>query len=327
MNRLPFVAFAALVVATVAAFFVTQHLKVTTPLIAGTPRPSPAVINPVGGTVCGGVDHRFTRISFYLLHRADDVDVYVVDQSGSIVRTLAIGRHMRRGVRTPDGLFTWNGRKDNGAVAPDGTYFFRVALLQQGRTIDLDNAAVTVKTAAPRPVVNGVSPALIPQDGQPVTIRYSGNENRGGSVLLYRTDLPGKPRLVKAPFPTPWHEQTVAWDGTIHRRPAPAGTYLIALSVTDAACNTGRFPATIPPAPGTTPHAGVTVRYVAVQPPLDPVAAGSRALVYIDSRRRGYHWTLLRVGARKPLASGGADHVALRVPVPARVPGLYELLV
>ena len=120
MNRLSFVAFAALVVATVAAFFVTQHLKVTTPLIAGTPRPSPAVINPVGGTVCGGVDHRFTRISFYLLHRADDVDVYVVDQSGSIVRTLAIGRHMRRGVRTPDGLFTWNGRKDNGAVAPDG---------------------------------------------------------------------------------------------------------------------------------------------------------------------------------------------------------------
>ena len=35
-------AFAALVVATVAAFFVTQHLKVTTPLIAGAPSPLPA---------------------------------------------------------------------------------------------------------------------------------------------------------------------------------------------------------------------------------------------------------------------------------------------
>ena len=40
-TRLSIVAFAALVAATIGAFFVTQHLKVTTPLIQGFPRPVP----------------------------------------------------------------------------------------------------------------------------------------------------------------------------------------------------------------------------------------------------------------------------------------------
>ncbi len=37
VSRLPVAAFVALAVATVAAFFVTQHLKVTTPLVTGRP--------------------------------------------------------------------------------------------------------------------------------------------------------------------------------------------------------------------------------------------------------------------------------------------------
>ena len=48
MSRLPLTAFGALIVATVAAFFVTQHLKVSTPLIAGFPHPSPSAISPAG---------------------------------------------------------------------------------------------------------------------------------------------------------------------------------------------------------------------------------------------------------------------------------------
>ena len=74
MRRLPIFAFAALVAATVAAFFITQHLKVTTPLIAGAPRPAPEVINPLSGKRCSGVDHRVMHISFYLLRRSDVVD-------------------------------------------------------------------------------------------------------------------------------------------------------------------------------------------------------------------------------------------------------------
>ena len=55
--------------------------------------------------------------------------------------------------------------------------------------------------------------------------------------------------------------------------------------MTDAACNTGRYPIVMPPPPGTT-HTGVTVRYLAAEPPLRPVAAGSSATVYVDARHQ-----------------------------------------
>ena len=32
---------------------------------------------------------------------------------------------MRKDVRNPDGVFHWNGREDDGQVAPDGTYYFQ----------------------------------------------------------------------------------------------------------------------------------------------------------------------------------------------------------
>lgn len=324
MRRLPPATFAILLAATVGAFFVTQHLKVTTPLIAGGPAPYPAVINPVSGTICNGVRNRSTTISFYLLHRSDDVDVYVVDQSGTVVRTVAVDRHMRRGVRIPDGVFHWNGTQDIGATAPDGTYHFRIALRGQGRTVDLTATPITVKTVPPAPVVTSVTPSLIPQGSRTsVTIRYKGNESRGGTVRIYRTDT-AKPRVVKS-FLTPWKGQKVTWDGLIRRHPPPAGTYLVGLDVTDAACNTGHFPTVLPPAEGSTPHAGVSVRYLAAQPPLDPVAAGSRAVVYVDSRHRPYTLSLWRAGARKPLLVSRSLRVAVGVPVPARRAGLYEL--
>ena len=79
MNRLSTSAFAMLVAATIAAFFITQHLKVTTPLIQGFPRPVPGVIDPLHGVPCSGKSSASTTISFYLQHRADTVDVYVVD--------------------------------------------------------------------------------------------------------------------------------------------------------------------------------------------------------------------------------------------------------
>ena len=258
-TRLSTVAFGVLVAATIAAFFVTQHLKVTTPLIQGSPRPVPGVINPVHAVPCLGRNTGSTTISFYLQHRSDDVDVYVVNSDGTIVHTVASGRHMRKDVRNPDGVFHWDGSLADGQVAPDGTYYFRVALLHQGRTIDLTSVPVKVKTVPPRPVILSVSPSVIQSgsSGVSVTIRYAGNENRLATVLIYRLDEPGGPRLVKS-FLTGGN--TAVWDGRIRQRPAPAGTYLVGLEVTDAACNTGRFPARVPPPPGTPPNTTVTVK-------------------------------------------------------------------
>ncbi|MGZ4253023.1 MAG: FlgD immunoglobulin-like domain containing protein [Solirubrobacteraceae bacterium] len=327
MSRLPIIAFASLAVATVGAFFFTQHLKVTTPLISGFPAPSPSWINPVDGKVCDGVNHRRMFVSFYLQHRSDDVDVYVVDQSGTIVRTLAQGRHMRRGVRNPDGVFSWGGREDNGQVAPDGVYYIRVALIHQGRTAEISNQSgplpITVRTIPPRPKVTDVSPALIPQGDRPVTIHYTGNQHQSTTILLYRTDLPGTP-LVKS-FRTASGARSAVWDGKIHQRPAPAGTYLVGLEVTDRACNTGRFPLVVPPAPGTTPHAGVTVRYLAAEPPLRPVPAGSDTTVYVDARQQPYRWALRRAGSKKVVARGDTTDFALNLRVPSGPAGMYQL--
>ena len=47
--------------------------------------------------------------------------------------------------------------------------------------------------------------------------------------------------------------------------------------------------------------------------------------MFVDSRRRPYHWALYRPGTRKPLASGRAVSAALRVPLPRGHAGLYEL--
>lgn len=263
-TRLSVAAFAALVAASIAAFFVTQHLKVTTPLIgggAGAPRPVPAVINPVHGVTCGKYNSGSTTISFYLQHSSDDVIVSVVSAADdAVVRTLADGRHMRKGVRIPDGVFQWDGRLADGTVAPDGSYYFRVTLIHQNHTIDLTGVPVKVKTTVPHPVITSVEPtAIAPADK--VTIHYVGNENRGATIMLYRLGAANRPaRLIKQ-FLTPWGGHTAAWDGTVaQRRPAPAGTYALVLEVSDAACNTGRYPAQIPSSAAAAANDVVTVR-------------------------------------------------------------------
>jgi len=267
--RLPTMAFGGLVVATIGAFFVTQHLKVTTPLIAGVRGATPAWINPVDGVTCGSpsdpVNHRFTRVSFYLLHRSDYVDVWIVDSSGAVVRTLASSRYMRGGAHPVRTAFTWFGREDDGLLAPDGTYNVRVALLQQGRTVTLSRPSgapleITVRTVPPHPFVTGVTPPVIPVDGSwQVTIHYRGNEDGSGTVRIYRIGAAGSPRLVRS-FLTPWGSQSAVWDGMIGSVHALPGKYFIGLDVTDAGCNTGQFPSVLPPVPGADPQAVVTVR-------------------------------------------------------------------
>jgi hypothetical protein len=334
VTRVPVAAFVALVIATVAAFFVTQHLKVTTPLIAGFPAPFPAAINPVDGQTClernprgqrVPVSFKRLKVSFYLLHRADQVAVYVVDQDGTVVKALP-PRHM--GVKRRS-TFTWDGREDDGSVAPDGIYYLRVSLIQQGRSLLISNNAgaepITVDTRAPQLVVTGVTPTLIPQQtGSSVTIHYSGSDRLRPRMLIYRTDLPGGPRLVKS-YPATSAAGHSTWNGMIGGLPAPQGTYLVGLKLTDRACNTGRFPSSLPPAPGTTAHAGVTIRYLAAQPPLVPVRAGTTATVYVDARDHAYRWTLRRAGVGKVLGAGSSSAFALPVALPAGGAGLYEL--
>jgi N,N-dimethylformamidase beta subunit-like, C-terminal/FlgD Ig-like domain len=321
MRRLPVAAFGALVVATVGAFFVTQHVKVSSPLVNGASR-SRGAFSPLHGGVCGLFDARVVSFSFYLQHRSDDVDVFVTDQSGNIVRTLATGKHMLGGTHAVRAHFLWDGYQDNHKVAPDGIYYFRVALLGQGPTINETALPVIVKSSLPHPVVRGVSPSVA-APGEPVTINYT-DSHRSGNVLIYRTDRPNWWQHPLSSIATKWNHNSIVWNGRISGRPAPPGTYLFGFTMTDGACNPGRFPARLPPTRGTTPGAGVTLRYLAAEPPLAPVAAGSRALVEVDSRTRPYSWTLHRAGVRRALAHGTGLGHALAVRIPRQDgPGLY----
>lgn len=327
MTRLPVAVFATLVAATVGAFFVTQHLKVKNPLINGSPRPDPPAINPVAGRVCRDlvgrrVSFKRTKLNFFLQSRSDNVGVYVVDSDGDIVDAIG-SRYMLVNRRY---TFTWNGHETDGQVAPDGTYYFRIALQAENRTFELTDQPVRVITTLPRPDVERVSPDVVGPPGHPVTIRYRPGRFHNADIVIYRTDVRGKPVKVKA-IGINGRRGTAVWDGLIRGRPAPAGTYLVGLDVTDQACNPGRFPVVLPPPAGSTPHAGVTVRYLAAQPPLAPVTAGAEASVLVDSRRRPYTWKLFRAGAPKVLARGRSIQGAytLHVRIPANGAGLYAL--
>jgi hypothetical protein len=265
--RWPVSAFIALVIATVGAFFVIQHLKVTTPLINGFPAPVPSVINPVSGGTClvrlgkgtpKPVSFRQMKVSFYLQNRADDVNVYIVKPDlTTIVRQIGSDVHMQTRPHPTRHAFAWDGRLPNGSVAPDGKYYIRVKLIHEGRSVLISNSSgprpVTVQTAIPPVTVTGVTPATItPQS--PATIRYTGTVGQRPEIRMYRLAAKGM-RLVKQ-FAASTRQGRTVWDGTVAGpRPAPRGRYLIVVGYTNRTCNTVQSPRS----PAAAPHAVVTV--------------------------------------------------------------------
>ncbi len=267
MSRAPVAAFVALAIATVAAFFVTQHLKVSTPLIQGRPAPVPSHIDPLYGGSCPRrngkgvvklVSYKRMQISFYLQNRSDNVTVQIVDRDGQPVRT--IGNNVFLRAKHPKrGYFSWNGRLADGSIAPAGTYYVKVSLLHQGRSLLISNSTaalpVVLETTRPQVRVTEVTPATISRSApSPVTIRYTGTEGLRPRILIYRVTGAGV-RQVKS-FAATTRTGSSTWDGTLRGgRPAPAGTYVVAVQVTDLACTKGTSPTSAAGAP----HAVVTV--------------------------------------------------------------------
>jgi hypothetical protein len=284
VKRLPVAAFVALAIATAAAFFFIQHLKVSTPLIAGQPSPHPSTINPVSGGVCPypgphgkpiPTSFREMKISFYLLNRNDHVDVYIVrpDNLDDPVATIASNVPMVAKPQPKRDQFIWNGRLSDGKVAPDGTYDVKVTLLHQGRSYVIADAStgtvlpVTVQTKPPAIRVTSVSgpggerPAVIPASGSSdATIHYAGTDKLRPQIQIYRSSASGTLHLVKT-YSATTSSGTSSWNGTLrHKRPAPPGTYVVGLRFTDASCTVVRWPASLHPVPGSTAQARVTVR-------------------------------------------------------------------
>ena len=89
------------------------------------------------------------RISFRLKLKNDDVTLDVINDDGDVVRRLVDDKFMRAGVAQ---TFRWDGRDDDGKLAPDGVYRPRVRLKDQGRTIVLP-IDIRLDKTPPKPVV------------------------------------------------------------------------------------------------------------------------------------------------------------------------------
>ncbi|HEU4976348.1 MAG TPA: N,N-dimethylformamidase beta subunit family domain-containing protein [Baekduia sp.] len=304
--RIAVVAFAVLVLATFAAFFVAQRVKrapsVLEDLQIGTGVPG-RLFSPNGDG-----RHDRARIAF-AVKRSDHVTVSVLADGGDAVRTLVDDRRVaaHRPV-APHGI-AWDGRDDDGRLVPDGRYRLRIVLRDQGRSV-VPLRTIVKDTRPPQPRVTAIGPQrprlpeLLPEPGGAVV--HLTPALAGGRMHVFRT-APGQPREVRTD-PLPAGATTWRWSGRDGdgRRVLP-GTYLVVPEWRDAAGNVGTG---VPlgrdglpvlghgPLPG---RGGVTVRYLAVQAPVAPARPRRRVQLAVDARRKPYRWSVRRIGTREAL--------------------------
>ena len=299
--------FLVLVAATFGAFFLAQRLKNADPIVGDTTR---------GPVVSGNGDGRFDSVTFgFRLKEADTVDVQIVSSDGNVVRGIAEGRRLPATIRTN---FRWDGKDDQGRVVPDGSYRPRVVLRDQGRTVTFGRSIRSDVTPT-KPKVLSVGPATAPRAeyvptgvGKPVTIQFAPQGDRP-RISIWRTDTPIPQPVATSGRSLGSMSHTWSWNGEVAGKPAPEGVYVAVLESRDGAGNIG---SSIPVSgkqrapvldfgrrlPG---RAGITVRYLGVQPPSAPILAGQAAPVFVDARGADYRWTLRRLGSSRTVSSSG----------------------
>lgn len=327
VRRAGVAAFSLLVVATFGAFFVAQSLK------GGPSVLQQVTVRPLFSP---NSDSRLDEARFAFKTREDDtVRVDVVDADDDPVATIF---EERLDAYTPTRV-TWDGRTEDGAVAPDGLYRYRVTLRDQGRSIIVPRS-FRLDTTPPSPRILGIGPVqsdrpqpeLLPNpEGKPARVSFEAPGNRK-RILLYKTG-PGKLRFAMAPIELPDDADEWRWDGTVGGRRVSPGTYLVVVESRDRAGNIGT---SVPLDDDEMPIAeygegyggkgGITVRYLAVQPPIEPTRAGERATFGVDARQERYTWNLRRVGGPpRPIRRGSGTRPLLRIQAPAGEGGVYLL--
>jgi N,N-dimethylformamidase beta subunit-like, C-terminal/FlgD Ig-like domain len=308
------ITFLVLVGATFAAFFVAQRLKSAPPVItvASLNRDFSPARHPQEFSV--------------FLKTDDDVTVDVVTQDGDRVRRLADDVHVlaHRALR-----LQWDGRRDDGTRAPDGNYRIRVSLRNEGRstviqrTMTLDTkppssevcVGTPCSTRANRNLENVVAPSA-----KSVKVYVKGiSQAYRTRFTVYRTD--GAKPVVVDHFQVPRGSHRGRYTGPALRQP---GTYLFQAQVRDRAGNWGTSPQSIEPG-AVEGRPGLTVRGIAVQPPVRPVTAGQLADFFVDTRGAPYTWRLRRIGNARILKRGRGEGPNLAIHMPNDPSGAYLL--
>lgn len=203
-----------LLVATAAAFVITERLKLT---------PSPIVdtlVSKAFSPVCG-CDTRSATVTFRL-RRGGRVEVEVINARDALVRRLA-----QRNFSAGFVFFRWFGRDQAGSISPDGDYKIRVRLFSQHRTIvfpnviRLDTVATKVKRFRAERRLIGI--------GKRVRVDYV-----LGGIAIPILLVDGRVAVVGR---FPHRTGTLDWYGKINGRPVRKGLHHLALEARDSAGN------------------------------------------------------------------------------------------
>ena len=306
-SRLAAAVFLLLVVATIGAFFAAQRLKHQDPLLRY--RASDRAFSPNDDGIKDTARIRFR------LPEADDVTVTILDDDGGTVARLATTKPLGKGAQ----LFRWDGRTDDGVLAPEDEYRVRIGLRNEGRTNTLPHS-IKLDLQAPKPRIEAVDapprrPIVIDGVERRSAVAKVKPPARKPRFTVWRTDTP-KPREVVEQLPSAGKHRG-EWDGRIHDSLAPPGTYMIVAEAQDRAGNRGTAPVVLPP-PRTGKAeggVGVVVRPVAITPPLAPTGSGVVAHVGVDAGERRYDWSLRRLdGDRVAHGRSATTRLALRLP-------------
>jgi hypothetical protein len=306
------VVFALVVLATIAAFFVTQQLKSEFPLVIRFAT-QPPHFSPNG-------DHyRDSSIVGFDLSEPAEVTFSITDGEGNEVRRIV---HERRLAGDEKYRFRWDGKDDEGRVVPDGTYRMRVVRRDESRVIN-STKEITVDRKPPRVELTGASPSVV-APGEPgqtprVRIRYRGPVNNAPEFRVFRTD-DGPPRVVRRfrgndTRSGVWRGEVAA--GPDATKPAADGIYAFTVTVRDRAGNRAVAPTDIPKARITRPGTGASVRRFTLRGPLEVVSAGSLVSLEVGPFDRSFDFAVSRLGSPADIIRrGGRIGGAFRVRIP-----------
>lgn len=282
-----------LLIATAAAFAITERLKLTKSTVYGTHVSSR--LSPTCGCARGKA-----TVSFKL-RRRDDLTVAILNARKQDVALLADQAY-------PHGLIRlrWDGRTDAGTRAPDGSYRVRIHLAGAHQTIDLPNR-ILLDTSAPQ--IKNLQlnrEAFSPDnDKQADFVRITYQLSKQAHLLVY---LDGKRILESYRHPL---SGSVTWDGHVGTSIVKPGTYTLTAGALDLAGNT------TPAAQRWRFH--VEIRYIQIAARRIVVKAGAPFEIGVATDARRYAWRLGK-------AKGRSGSPVLRLHAPTQ-PGRYTLAV
>jgi hypothetical protein len=283
-----------LLVATAAAFAITEGLKLVPSPIRGT------FVQKTFSPTCA-CSKQAAAIRFRL-RRADTLTLDVLDSDRRLERRLVGPRPAPRG----ENRFIWNGRTDAGALAPSGSYLVRVHLADQRRTILLPNR-IELDTRPPSVLEAKASRSVFSPDGDgqldSVKVEYRFSE-RAHALLVVQGTQEIRTKRQQA-------DGSLTWYGTLGGKKLPQGTYRLRVGAEDVAGNVtpeGRFRTVV-----------VRIRYVELARRRLVVRTRVRFGVRVETDATSFRW---RLGAQRGVAAPGL--LVLRSPAQ---PGRYRLVV